>query len=66
MTHAELLVEYRWQCVACIIIALLILLVIACAIEQVIRYGLGRQRRRRLNHPLTLRPSPLEDRFNAA
>lgn len=66
MTNAELLVIYRGQCFACMVVALLILLFLASAAEQLIRDRIDRRRRDRLNHPMALRPGTAADRFNAA
>ena len=61
MTDAELLTHFIGQSCACVVLVALILLVIASGVEQVVRYGISRRHERRLNHPLTLRPAPLDD-----
>ncbi|MEM9414973.1 MAG: hypothetical protein AAGA29_05775 [Planctomycetota bacterium] len=66
MTDAQLLTHFIGQSVACVVLVALILLVLASAAEQVVRYGISRRHKRRLNHPLTLRPTPLDDLSNSA
>ena len=60
MTDAELLTIFRWQCFACIVLVLLIVYALASAVWTA-RQVLRDRRTHRLNHPLTLRPSPFDD-----